>query len=452
VIDTYASIAELGARLRAKALTSLQLTEAYLARIDQIAPKLNSFVTVTADVARAQARRADDELAAGHDRGPLHGIPYAVKDLIDTAGIRTTWGCKAMLDRVPTVDAHVVERLREAGAVLLGKLSLTELANAFDNKLDSANHNGPHRNPWDLTRWAGGSSAGAGSAVAAGLCAFALGTETWGSIDCPAAYCGVSGLRPTFGVVHLGGALVLCPTLDKIGPLARSAADLGVVLGALAESPLDDAPTTPLRVGVLQRPPMPPEPELITAFARLQDTLRAGGARLETLELPKHPGNATLTIILIGELFAALDGFIQSGAVHQLYDREPWETKWKAYLDLGTRADDYVKAMYARTAIQRDYRALFERFDVLLSPGRRLATVIDAPASPDDTGGDHELLSVAGNLAGLPALTLPIGFTASGLPMSMHAVAAPYREANLLALGALVQSRTEHHQRRPPLG
>jgi aspartyl-tRNA(Asn)/glutamyl-tRNA(Gln) amidotransferase subunit A len=440
----FASIAELGAKLRAKTLTSLALTEIYLERIAQLQPKLNAFVTVTADLARTQAKQADQDLTDGRDRGPLHGIPYAVKDLVDTAGIPTTWGCKAMLDRVPKRDAALVERLREAGAVLLGKLQLTELANALGVAKTSWNHGGPSRNPWDLTRWSGGSSAGSGSATAAGLCAFAIGSETWGSIDCPAAFCGVTGFRPTFGVVDRRGALLICPTLDKLGPLARSAADVTVVLDQLATQPLE--PVGGFRIGVVTPPQGPPG--YARAFADALHTLRGAGVTLAQAELPKSPGEITTAVFLFTEIMGALSELIASGAVNRLYDQQPWDAKWSAYLALGIRGDDYVKATYVRAHVQREYQALFDKFDILLTAGRPyVATVIDGPWA-ETPGGNYDVLNGVGNLIGVPAITLPIGFS-EGLPISLHAIAAPYHDRTLAAFGELFQQRTDFHRRRP---
>jgi aspartyl-tRNA(Asn)/glutamyl-tRNA(Gln) amidotransferase subunit A len=351
-----------------------------------------------------------------------------------------------MVDRIPTQDAAIVTLLREAGAVLVGKLSLTELANALSSSKDSWNHGGPCRNPWDTNRWAGGSSSGPGAAVAAGLCAFAIGSETWGSIDCPAAYCGVGGLRPTFATVPRSGALVLCPTLDKLGPLARSADDLAVVMQVLAPAPpLRDRP---LRIGVLAGPGIAP-PGYHAAF---HDVLAAlgTGAQLVPTTLPDHPVDATTTIVFFGELYGTFAPLIQRGVVRNLYDQEPWDAKWASYLELGLRADDFMKALYVRAQIQRDYRALFEQVDVLLTPGRPIpATIIDQSEDPPDAGAWGPL-NTAGNLAGLPGITLPMGFS-DGMPISIHAAAAPYRDLDLLALGQLLQSRTDWHTRRPPI-
>jgi aspartyl-tRNA(Asn)/glutamyl-tRNA(Gln) amidotransferase subunit A len=230
----YASVAELGRGLRAKKFTAVELTEAYLDRLGRLGPKFNAVVTVTADLAREQARQAAKEMAAGRFRGPLHGIPYGAKDLLATQGIRTTWGCRAYANQVPAEDATVIRRLREAGAVLVAKLAMVELAGGAGYRYASASLSGPGLNPWKTSYWAGGSSSGSGAAVAAGLVGFALGSETWGSIVTPAGFCGVSGLRPTYGRVSRHGAMALSWTMDKLGPMARSAEDCALVLEAIS--------------------------------------------------------------------------------------------------------------------------------------------------------------------------------------------------------------------------
>ncbi|MBA2539544.1 MAG: amidase [Deltaproteobacteria bacterium] len=447
----YASIGELGGKLRDRSLTSERLVEIYLERIGRIGPKLNAFITVTAEVARAEAKRADGELAAGRDRGPLHGIPYAAKDLVDTASIPTTWGCKATVGRVPTHDAAIVTRLREAGAVLLGKLSMTELANALGNNKQSTNHNGPCRNPWNLERWAGGSSSGSGAATAAGLCAFAIGSETWGSIDCPASYCGVTGYRPTFGIVSRDGALLICPTLDKLGPLARSAADTALVAGAIANQPLAKL-GAPLRIGLAALPGGRTPAGYQATMVRAVEALSAAGAIIEPVALPKLPVEMTTLVILLGEVYGALAPLIHSGAVHDLYDEEPWEKKWRTYESHGMRADDYVKASYVRAVAQREYDALFARHDVLLCGGRPFeADVIDDRDTDVGDLGGWAVLQPAGNLIGAPGITLPAGLSDNGLPLSVHAMAAPYEDVRLFELGAMLQARTDHHTKRPPV-
>src|SRR6266540_1269919 len=230
----FAPVGELAELLKTKKISSDALTRAYLERLEKIGPKLGAVVTVTRDLALEQARAADQEIKAGRYRGSLHGVPYGAKDLLATKGIPTTWGAEPYKDQVFDHDATAVRRLREAGAVLVAKLAMVELAGAFGYNNANASFTGPGRTPWNTDYWSGGSSSGSGAAVAAGLVAFAIGSETSGSIITPAAYCGVSGLRPTYGRVSRHGAMALSWTLDKLGPMCRCADDCGLVLAAIA--------------------------------------------------------------------------------------------------------------------------------------------------------------------------------------------------------------------------
>src|SRR5690349_8113430 len=251
----YLTVAELGERIHARKLSPVELTQGYLERIKKYAPKLNAFATVTEDVALEQARAAEREISRGHYRGPLHGVPYGAKDLLATAGIRTTWGARPTKDQVPDKDATVIRLLRDAGAVLLGKLSMVEFAGCLGYRFADSSLQGPMRNPWDPDRWTGGSSSGTGACVAAGLVGFGIGTETWGSILCPSAFCGVTGLRPTYGRVSRAGGMVGSYTLDKIGPIARSAADCRLILQAIAGSDPRDLTSSDEPVQVERRKP-----------------------------------------------------------------------------------------------------------------------------------------------------------------------------------------------------
>src|SRR6266705_2854495 len=226
----YRPVTDLAKMVRARQVSPVELTRAYLARIERLNPKLSAFATVTADLALGQARQAEREIAAGKDRGPLHGIPYGAKDLVATKGTRTTWGAKPYEDQVFDQDAAIVRKLRDAGAVLLGKLAMIELAGGLGYSKGESPLQGAAHNPWGLDRWTCGSSSGSAAAVAAGLVPFAIGSETWGSIICPSSFCGVTGLRPTFGRVSRQGAMALSWTLDKLGPMARSARDCEIVL------------------------------------------------------------------------------------------------------------------------------------------------------------------------------------------------------------------------------
>jgi len=240
----FASVRDLGHLLRTRKISSVELTEAYLGRLETIGPRLGAVVTVTRELALAQARKADRELATPRGyRGPLHGVPFGAKDLLATRGIPTTWGAEPYRDQVFDYDATVITRLRDAGAVLLGKLAMVELAGGMGYNNPDASFTGPGRSPWNPDHWSGGSSSGSGAATAAGLVAFAIGSETSGSIMTPSTNCGLSGLRPTYGLVSRHGAMALCWTLDKLGPMCRTADDCGLVLAAIAgRDPAD--PTT----------------------------------------------------------------------------------------------------------------------------------------------------------------------------------------------------------------
>src|SRR6201990_3314960 len=230
----YLPVTELARRIEAKSVSPVDLTQMYLSRSEKLGPKLNAYARLTPEIAMAQAAAAEKEIRRGHYRGPLHGIPYAAKDLLAVKGVPVTWGAKPYADQVFDYDATVIDNLRRAGAVLLGKASMIELAGGMNYRFASASLQGAAKNPWNTSCWTCGSSSGSGAIVAAGLAAFAIGTETWGSIICPSAYCGISGLRPTFGRVSRYGAMALSYSMDKIGPMTRSALDCSTVLHAIA--------------------------------------------------------------------------------------------------------------------------------------------------------------------------------------------------------------------------
>ena len=462
----FSGVAALSERLRSRQLSPVALTESFLARLQRFGPRLGAVVTLTAGRALDQARAAEAELARGAWRGPLHGIPYGLKDLVDTAGIPTTWGARPFAARVPAEDATVVSRLDAAGAVLCAKLSMIELAGGLGYHTGEAAFNGPCRTPWDLTRWAGGSSSGSASAVAAGLVPFAIGSETWGSITCPAAFCGVTGLRPTYGVLSRFGAMPLSFTLDKLGPITRSALDAALVLSALAgEDPRDPtsiqappalprvrAELTPgLRVAVLGFDGVPPAqlaPETVAAFERMQALLREGGALLEPAALPGLPWEPLAQVFLEAEAASVFEELIRSGRTRELADASHRTRTPEDYLPKASSAD-YVRAMRLRGEAQRAMARFFERYDLILAP--------NLPVTPprveevfDEALNFPDLLSAAGTLCGLPALALPMGLV-KGLPVSLQLVGPPLGEARLLSTGAWLQRRTDFHLARPPL-
>src|SRR5215471_10212183 len=236
----FLSVTELGKRIRSKQLSPVELTESYLARSRDLGPKLNAYATLTPDLALKQAHAAEAEIKAGKYRGPLHGVPYAAKDLLAVKGYPTTWGARPYIDQRFDYDATVIERLRQAGAILIGKAAMIELAGGLGYRFASASASGPAKNPWNTGCWTCGSSSGSGAIVSAALAAFAIGTETWGSIICPSAYCGVTGLRPTYGSVSRHGGMALAFSMDKIGVLGRSAGDCALVLELISgHDPLD---------------------------------------------------------------------------------------------------------------------------------------------------------------------------------------------------------------------
>src|SRR2546427_2896198 len=239
----YSPVTELAKRIESKQLSPVELTQSYLARSEKLGPKLNAYARMTPDLALEQAGRAEKEIRAGHYRGPLHGIPYAAKDLLAVRGFPTTWGAKPYANQTFAYNATVIEWLNRAGAVLIGKAAMIERAGGMNYRFASASLSGAAKNPWDASCWTCGSSSGSGAIVAAGLAGFAIGTETWGSIVCPAAFCGVSGLRPTYGRVSRYGAMALSYSMDKIGPLARSAEDCAHIFAAIAGHDFKDRGT-----------------------------------------------------------------------------------------------------------------------------------------------------------------------------------------------------------------
>ena len=430
-------------------VTSVELTEAYLARIAKRGAALNCFITVTPERARADAAKADARRAAG-ERGAVLGIPYGLKDLIDTKGIATTWGTRTMLERVPTSDGDVASQLAIAGGVLLGKLHCTELANSFGVQNQEDAHNGACRNPWNLARWAGGSSGGSGAAVAAGLCGFAIGTETLGSIDCPAAFCGVVGLRPTYDLVSRGGVMTAAWTLDKVGPLTRDARDARAVLATISSQPVTPQQRR-LRIGLVDIiDPKIADASLAPLWTQAKQVLAEIGT-VETVTLPDLPSLPATLTILLAEIRAAFDDFIRTGHIHALYDRQPWVSKEEEYKALDLRAEDYIKALRVRTQVQQAYQAVFGKYDVLVGPGRHevARALVDYKPVESEAPNAFSLLLINGNLIGAPAVTTPIGFSADNLPLSLHAIAAPYEDDAVLALAEQYQARTDFHRRRP---
>jgi aspartyl-tRNA(Asn)/glutamyl-tRNA(Gln) amidotransferase subunit A len=457
----YRGIAELAAELAAGRLSPVELTEATLRRIERLDPLLNAYLAVMADSALEQARQAERELRSGQARGPLHGMPVALKDLIDVVGTPTTAGSSLRRSAMPRQDATITARLRAAGAVLIGKTNLHECAYGVTS---SNPHFGPVRNPWNPAMIPGGSSGGSGAAVAAGLCAAAIGSDTGGSIRIPAALCGIVGLKPTYGRVSRAGVVPLAWSLDHLGPMTRTVADAALLLGALAGADARDAssaavPATDwaagldgglagLRIGVPRAyfwEELAPEVEAAATAALA--TLRAAGAVVEEVVLPGiDDAMAAQQIISLAEASAYHEPDITGRP-----DAFGADVRERLQIGLTLRAVDYLHAQRVRSQAIQAVRALLRRVDLLVTP----ATA--AVAAPID-GADANLLRAAMtrcsapfNLTGLPALALPCGFTAAGLPVGLQLVGRAFDEATVLRAGHAFEAAAGVAGRRPPV-
>jgi Asp-tRNA(Asn)/Glu-tRNA(Gln) amidotransferase A subunit family amidase len=408
----------------------------YLARLKQYAPKLNCVITLTEELALAQAGRAEREIRAGRYRGPLHGIPWGAKDLFATKGIPTTWGAEPYRDQVFQYDAAVVERLEKAGAVLVAKLSMGALAQG------GLWFGGMTKTPWNTERSSSGSSAGSASATSAGLVGFALGTETLGSIVSPSIACGVVGLRPTFGRVSRYGAMALSWTMDKIGPLCRSVEDCAIVFRAVlgpdgrdqsvVDAPFDwlpDAPLSGLRVGYLktefEKAPADSKP----VYDQSLEALRKIGVRLEPVALPEPPAGP-LRMILVAEAATAFDDLTRDGGVNQLRGQEPndWPNTFRTSRLIP--AVEYIRAQRARTLLMRQMHELMSKWDVILCP----------------TGASL----LVTNLTGHPQVVVPCGFV-KDRPQGLLFTARLYEEGTALRLALAFERATQWHTLHPKM-
>lgn len=469
----WLTIAELSARLRAKEFSCVELTRAFCDRLERHAPRYNALAVSLREDAIRKAREVDNDLKRGRHRSPLHGIPYGAKDLLAYPKHPTTWGAKPYAGQVFDAPAAVLRKLDGAGAVLTGKLSMVELAGGGGYLYPTASLQGPGLNPWDTAKWSGGSSSGSGSAVAAGLATFAIGSETSGSILTPAAFCGLTALRPTYGLVSRAGAMALSWTLDKLGPMCRSVEDCGLVLQAISGKDGDDpgsagksyyyAPQftrkfSDLRVGYAPSdwdslPSSDARAPLQTAL----DAFKTMGVQWKEVELPAFPYGPVLSMVLGGEAGSVFEELITSGKVDELADKNQI-AGLKSYLDISAR--DYLRAMRVRSLMQAEIRKMFYDVDVLITPTRsttapaaseplRRAPAAAAPSAPPNAGprGLREHIP-AMNLAGYPALTMPCGF-AGALPLGVSLITRPFNENTLIALGLSYQSNTDWHKRHP---
>ncbi|MCI0436773.1 MAG: amidase [Gemmatimonadetes bacterium] len=432
----YWPVRRLAEMIRSRQVTSVELTTMYLERMKRYGPTLECVITLTESRAMEAARRADAEVAGGRYRGLLHGVPWGGKDLLAMRGARTTWGAKPYEEQIIDVDATVVERLDAAGAVLLAKLTLGALAQGDQW------YGGRTRNPWNTEQGSSGSSAGSAAATAAGLVGFSIGTETLGSIVSPSTRCGVTGLRPTFGRVSRHGAMALVWSMDKIGPICRSAEDCAIVFDAIRgpdgrdptvrDLPFNFDATTrlaDLRIGYV-RSAFDAERETKAFDDAVLDVLRAGGATLMPIEMPAdYPLNPLRTAILNAESAASFDALTRSNR-DDLMERSSWPNSFRTARLIP--AVEYVNANRVRTLVMRAMHDVMQQVDVFVAP----------------TTGNSVLLLT--NLTGHPAIVLPTAFRADGTPFSIQFVGRLYGEAELLAVAKAYQDATDWHSRRPP--
>jgi len=433
----FRSVRDLAELLRTRKITSTRLTRMYLDRLKKYGPKLECVITLTEDLALEQARRADEEIASGKYRGLLHGIPYGAKDLLAVKGYRTTWGAEPYKDQVIERDATVIRKLEEAGAVLVAKLTMGALA------WGDVWFGGMTRNPWDVEQGSSGSSAGSASATSAGLVAFAIGTETWGSIVSPCTRCGVTGLRPTYGRVSRTGAMALSWSMDKIGPICRTVEDCAIVFRAIL-GPDGEDPTVidlpfryspqvdlgTLRIGYVKAL-FGKDDDNLQADEAVLEVLRDLGAELIPIELPDYPVES-LAFILSAEAAAAFDELTRSGAddlmVRQI--RNAWPNVFRASRFIP--AVEYIQANRIRRLL----------IDQMADLG------VDVYVAPS-FGGDNLLLT---NLSGHPCVVVPNGFNEKGNPVSISFIGRLYEEGTLLAVANAYQKATNFHERHPSLG
>src|SRR5580658_2667270 len=461
----YLPVTELARRIESKTLSPVDLTQLYLKRSEKFGPRLNAYARLTPDIALAQAEAAEKDIRRGHYRGPLHGIPYAAKDLLAIKGVRTTWGAKPFANQVFEFDATVIEHLNRVGAILLGKASMVELAGGMNYRFASASLQGAAKNPWDTSCWTCGSSSGSGAIVAAGLAAFAIGSETWGSILCPSAFCGVSGLRPTYGRVSRYGAMALAPSMDKIGPLARSAEDCARVFaavaghdpkdrstvpidkGAFTYSPSLDLKARPLKIGWLTNAWKKLDSGVAKALLAAEKVARKYFASVRSASLPGGPIEDAANVIIAAECSASFRTLIRSGRVSELTDPTG---QLAGYVSEQYSASDYLHALSFREILQKKMEALFESFDVLVTAAQPVpATLLEANLETDISFPDP--LGAIGNLCGLPALSVPCGFTENNLPVGLQFVARAGDDFTVIQAARTFQLHTEWHRKHPKI-
>jgi aspartyl-tRNA(Asn)/glutamyl-tRNA(Gln) amidotransferase subunit A len=463
----YTSLSGLSALIQRREVSPVEATRAVLERVQKYDCQLNSFITLLRDEALAEAQANEDEIRAGRYRGPLHGIPIAVKDLYYTKGIRTTAGSKVLLDFKPAYDATVVTRLRDAGAILIGKLNMHEFARGATSASSLA---GACRNPWDTLRVPGGSSGGSAAAVAAGLCFGALGSDTGGSIRIPSACCGIVGLKPTYGRVSRYGVFPLSWSLDHVGPMTRTVTDAALMLQVIAGHDRHDPTTrtavvpdyrTALTAGIEgARLGIPQEFYFEQLDSEVRDSVRAAirtleraGAQVEEVSLPLSKYAAAAgRIISLAEAAEIHERFLKTRAADYTPDVRAALLTGQLLL-----AKHYLKAQRLRSLIRQEMAAALRRVDALVTPTIPIPapaigqTTVNIGAEPADVAGALSRLTRPANLTGFPAISLPCGFTAGNLPIGLQLTGRPFAEATVVQLAYAYEQQTDWHKRQPML-
>jgi aspartyl-tRNA(Asn)/glutamyl-tRNA(Gln) amidotransferase subunit A len=457
----YLTLHELAEQIRSKQVSPVQVTRATLERIERLNPKLNAYITVTADEALAEARTAEQEIASGKYRGPLHGVPIGVKDLCAMKGVRTTAGSKILADNVPDEDAAVVQKLRAVGAVITGKLNMHEWALGTTGINP---HFGACRNPWNAEHITGGSSSGSGSAVAAGMCYAALGSDTGGSIRIPASLCGIAGLKPTYGRVSLRGVVPLSTSLDHIGPMARSARDCALVLQAIAgydaqdecsvDAPVDDYSSNidsglkGLRIGVANLASEAWSSDVSQAFEGAVKQLEALGAETKPVDTSSFGAYHYVGgVVLLSEAAA----YHRERIAQQPQDFGE-DVRMRLLSGMDQKAADYIRAMEFMRELRRTCDQMFLRnVDLLVMPTTIIASPRADSVTLDDPTVGLSRLTLPADFTGQPAMSVPCGFTPDGLPLGLMIAGRSFDEATVLRAAYAYEHAAGFSSRRPPV-
>ena len=464
----FLTASQLSNLIETKEVSPVEATEAYLDRIEEVDPKLNSYITITGEQAFESARQAEQEIAAGKHRGPLHGVPMAVKDQFNTAGVLTTGGSSILKDNIPSEDATVIAKLKEAGAVMLGKLNMSEFAMA-----EIYNHPyGTPRNPWDLERNPGTSSSGSGAATAAFLCSTSLGEDTGGSIRGPANFSGLVGLRPTHGRVSRYGVLGGSWSMDTVGPISRSVEDAAITIQAIAgydakdtyswDVPVPDYRSAltgdiqGIKMGVIQERMDSPnlDPEFRETVAKAISVLGKLGASSEDVSIPLAPNAGALTMSILSVEWANL----HRPLFEPNFDELDHNNKIRFLTGSIIPAQAYYKAQKIRAVLRQQILDALKKVDVLVLPTGPV-TAPPVESVPGIESKEHSLTGLAGrisftgpfNLAGTPAISVPCGFSAAGMPMGLQIVGKPFDEEMVLRVAHAYEQNTDWHNCRAPI-